>query len=975
MDISLRTLCEALKKIITQLKPQQNPLSFLLLIGKMHQGKTALLKQSSLQEWTLGENNLAKIFYNQHGIILELNESWVNQNENLLAYSFKHINRCHSFIKISGIIFCVDSRELLLTEAAQLPEMCQNHTQLLNRFSQALGYRVDLTLVLSKLDTLAGFSEFFQAEHPGNLQKPLGFSLQEFSKRSAFFTDYKQHYDQMIEVLGQQIISKLHPARSTIKRTLIREFPLQLACLRVPVQSLLQQIPTQLLSPRAVYFTSAEQGGVSVDRVNKKIQHEYELTVQDQFLQSNNFRAYFIEDAIIAMQEGSKCIVSAIPNRHKIIAAGALVAVLGVLVSINFHHLQTARLLDEASKELLAYEALSSQNSDKPTALYHLTQAELKLDMVSTSFFPHPGIDQLKVTIHDSTAHKLHDVFLPDLITSLEQIINNATQTHYARYQALKIYLMLGEPEHFSEKEVVKWFTQYWHQENPSALNNDIQVALLHNVLKQPFQAITVNQQYIVDARNYLNALPATYLYYSLAKDQLPKETITLEVGGFELANRLLPIYFTKEGFKQVSAILPEIANQLQQENWVLARQDLNNLPQQIEEAYYFDYVSWWQNFIRRTHPLHYQGYHQARKLIQDLHQKQSFTRLVNYIQQQTSPDENASAVMFNQKIANQFTTINLLSESSTQELMQNIDELDKFLTTLSLVSDQGQTVFELTRARFQGDNLSDPLSALYNKTRRLPEPVATWAKQIADDTWFIFINESRHYLNKQWQKHVFDTYQKTLASRYPFDPQQQNEVLISDFDHFFSPQGELNNFISYYLKPFIDTSHAQWQAKEMNGYVMPISSDTINELIRANVISNMFFDKDTDHSRIDFSLQKINLDPVIATLQLTVGETAMTDNQNSDSYSTFIWPQNDAKLLLNSIDGNHYELSETGVWAFFKMLQKVNVLVDNDDSASLQILFEVNGNSGRYLLKTQNQINPFSPGVLTGFNLQRKIA
>jgi len=52
-----------------------------------------------------------------------------------------------------------------------------------------------------------------------------------------------------------------------------------------------------------------------------------------------------------------------------------------------------------------------------------------------------------------------------------------------------------------------------------------------------------------------------------------------------------------------------------------------------------------------------------------------------------------------------------------------------------------------------------------------------------------------------------------------------------------------------------------------------------------------------------------------------------------------------------------------------------VNVLVDDQNSANLEILFEINGNSGRYLLKTQNQVNPFIPGVLSGFGLKENIA
>lgn len=45
------------------------------------------------------------------------------------------------------------------------------------------------------------------------------------------------------------------------------------------------------------------------------------------------------------------------------------------------------------------------------------------------------------------------------------------------------------------------------------------QLALLKLLLSKPPQNILVKKQVISDARNYLNALPTSYLYYSIAKD------------------------------------------------------------------------------------------------------------------------------------------------------------------------------------------------------------------------------------------------------------------------------------------------------------------------------------------------------------------------------------------------------------------------------------------------------------------------
>ncbi|HHF7345105.1 TPA: type IVB secretion system protein IcmF [Legionella feeleii] len=974
MDKSLTVLCDALKKILGYLKPQNNAISFLLITGKVNQGKTALLRQSNLTHYPVDTEGRANFFYNQHGVILELGETWLNQSENLLAYTLKQLNRCHNNVRISGIILCINSNELLLAEPVQLVEQCKSHAQLLERFGHALGYSVEGFILLTKLDTLAGFCEFFQSDHASELAKPLGFSLDYTKQRSKILVNYRQQFDQMLEVLSQQIINKLHPARSSAKRTLIREFPLQLASLRVPVQSLLQNLPIQLLRIQAIYFTSAEQGGHSIDRLNKKIQHEYALTVQDKFPQSNNYRPYFIEGALKACQEQTKRHIRQTSTIQKLLT-GLTAGILGLsFVGIVHQHFKTSKLLDEASKELLAYESMLGQVNDKTAALYHLSLAATKLQQIPSNILSVPVIEQLKTQLHSNTKHRLRDNFLPELLSYVEKTISDPAQTQIARYQALKIYLMLGEPEHYSESEVTNWFSQYWQTNNQSS-NLAKQLLLLKDALKQPMQPVVINRQLVSDARNYLNALPATYLYYSLAKSNFSSEKQDLEMNGFELASKELPVYYTKAGFKEVIMLLPKLATQLQHENWVLARQDLNNLPALLEEAYYFEYVTWWQNFIRRTKPQHYQDYQQARQLTQTLHQNNSINKLIELIQQQTSPELTEDDALFNQKVANQFMYLNLLSNSATNELSQNINELEKFLTTLSLINDQGRTIFDLTKTRFQGGTLSDPLSTLYNRARQLPEPVSTWAKQLADDTWFIFINESRTYLNKQWQQSVYKEYQTTIANRYPLDPSKKDEVTLGDFDRFFAPHGVLNVFVNNYLKPFLDTSTPQWQPKELNGYVLPISSEITNELIRANVITNMFFPEETETSKIEFSLQKINLDPVVSNLQLTIGKTTLTDNQSSDSYTLFSWPQTDAKLTLYSIEGNHYELEEVGPWAFFKMLEKVNVLVDSNDSASLQILFEVNGNSGRYLLKTQNQINPFSPGILTGFILKSDVA
>ena len=972
MDNSLRALCDAIKKILSQLKPQSNQLSFIVITGINDQGKSALLKQSAMEVMPVFSEQNAKIYFNQQGIIVELGESWLTNSKTLLQNTLKQLNRCNRHLKITGLILCVDVNDLLIAEPTECTEKRKAHLQLLERLGTNLGYQVELALIFTKMDTLAGFTEFYQMDHATELSKPLGFSLDCINQTRKKIEMYSQQFNQLIEQLSHQVISKMHPVRSTIKRSLIREFPLQLSSLGAPIQALIQGVSPKLFHLHSLYFTSAEQGGVSIDRLNKKIQHEYALIVQDTFPQATNFRAYFVEGALKSIQE--QC--SQVPqiravSQKPIIAIASSIAVFSLLL-LSYNHYKTAHLLDETSKELLAYDTLKNQGHNGPQALYHLSKAADSMEHISANSVSLPTVHQLKLNLHNNAKHKLEGEFLPSLTNELEQVITSPSNTPITRYKALKIYLMLGQSEHFSEIEVYDWFKQQW-QKSPDS--NKKQLILLKNTLSKPLRNVQIKPQVISDARNYLNALPTSYLYYSIAKESFPIAKQKIAVEGFNLSTNDLPVYFTKTGFTTVIKDIPNISSKLQSENWVLARQDLAQLNNLLIQAYCFDYVTWWQMFIKKSQPLHYQDYQQGRQIVKSLQQSDAIAKLIALVQQETKPDLSDNGTSnFNQFVAHKFTDLNLTSSTSIKELGLRINELEHFISTLSVINDGGKTAFSLTKSRFINENSTDPVSALFMQSRQLPEPLSSWAKQLAGDTWVILIKDTRQYINQQWQQTVYREFQNTIAQRYPFDSRQNQEIQIKDFNHFFSTHGVLNTFSEQYIKPFLDVSSAEWKTKSVNDFVMPISNDAIDEIIRANIITNMFFPAHSDESKIEFSLQKISLDPVVASLKLEIGTIKLTDTQSSESFIQFTWPQNNARLALDSIEGNHYELAEQGTWAIFKLLEKVNVLVDEQDSSSLQILFEVNSNSGRYLLKTNNQVNPFTPGILNGFSLNEAI-
>lgn len=970
-DDSLNTICHALKVVFSLLKPKLNPLAFVLLIGRQHQGKSTLLQRSELTAYPI-PNEDTSLYYNAEGVILELSESWLSQQQGLLSHIIKKLNRIHPAVQITALCFCIDVQSFFHLEHDETRKFGEKQAHWLKRFVESLDYPVGVSVLLTKCDGLAGFTPFFQSEHPTDWLKPLGFSIDSRLSLQLVLRQYRVQFDKMVEGLGRQVLSKIHAVRSGTLRTQIREFPLQLASLRAPLQALVESFMAANIHLQGLYWMSASSFADPVDRLYHKFADDYGLMVHPHASSMRAHPAYFVRGAfeqIFTQNKKMRMYWSQAMQWTMRSGFSVFIVLLGV---IFYQHMKTTGLLDSTSQELLAYEMLIKSGQKPTAATYHLSQALRSLNTIPYPMQYLKGVQKLQTVLKTLTHQTLEQRFLPDLLLTLEQQMRSPQSTPVEQYEALKTYLRLTDAAHFSAPAIQDWFETYWSQHPPQSPSKAR--ALLREVLAHPSQHIQLNQQLVRDVRNHLTALPEGYFYYSLAKKRMVGAETAIGVPGLILSHATLPKAYTKQGFPKELSRLHEMGNALVQERWVLQQADMSQIPTLLVQAYCFEYVTWWKQLMKQSHLPEVENFKQAQQLAERLYQQDAFTKLIQLVQQNTSPIQGEDASVFNEKIVPQFTSLNFISPGAIRDLNQAVHEMSGFLSTLSLVHDEGQTAFSFVKTRFQDENYSDSLSLLYQRANGLPEPASEWVKGLADSVWAMLIQQGRTYLNQRWKTQVFEPYEMNIAHHYPFDAIQTQEVTLDAFDRFFSPYGVLAMFVQENVKPFIDTTQAQWKPKTRDGLMMPISEDMMNELIRANVISNMFFPEGVSRAQINFSLEKVSLDPVVSHLSLALGNSLLEDDQQSHSIVEFQWPAQQATLKLDSIEGGHFDISEDGMWAFFKMLQKVNVLVDPEDASSLQILFEINGNAGRYVLKTKNQINPFSPGILDGFTLNSAI-
>ncbi|MDP3560109.1 MAG: type IVB secretion system protein IcmF [Legionellaceae bacterium] len=972
MDNSVRSLCQSLRQVLDSLHPQHHTCSFVLLVGAHLQGKTTLLQHSGMTECLLENIERVRLFYNQQGVVLELGDLWLQETPMLLRDILKQLNTVHKAVRISGVMFALDVQELLHTQGVadnhELVQHIDPHLRLMRRVIQELGYPIDTFLVLTKMDSLAGFCDFFQRQER---EDPLGFSFSnDLNSAGMLQNEYKQGFDTLITALNASVIKKLHRVHSQVRRTHIREFPLQFSCIRKPLYLFLQMLLQHQVQVKAVYFTSAQQSDYVFDRLSSKIQKAYALMLPDRWVQSTQVKTHFVQETVsacLSQTQTQPMITHPLIQRWVSIGGSVFIFLIAVL---GYTHWNTSALLGEAQQALSAYG--TAHHKHETAALYYLSHAEKLLNQVDETWMPLGAVHDIQQLIQGHIAVRLEQEIIPQLLAQLERVMTSQRLPIAERFQALRTYVMLFDPHYFSQPEISAWFQQY---DKTHPQDQDMyRLRLSERALAHPIAHKLFREKMVADIRMQWEALPPSFIYYQLAKAYFPQNTEAVpDVLGISFPMKNIPEYYTREGFENMQRMWPQIIAHMQADAWVLGRP----LPQEVqtilETAYVGDYKASWTRWMTGIQPSHLYNYKEGQQTLDVLQSSQGLEKVIAWLQTNIGPT-SVSSSLFNKEIASQFTYLNAIGSPSIQAFQGALQETSRFVGLLSLVDDGGKTTFELVKQRFTNTMATDPLSQLYRQAQQLPEPLSLWAKQLADDIWILSIQAARAYINQAWEKAVYIPYTEQIAHHYPFDSLEAPDVSMTAFNGFFAPSGTFMQFMNETILPFIDTSSAEWKPKEVNGLRLPIIEEAMNEFIRANVISKMFFAQGASSSMIEFSLQKISLDPVVARLQLSIGDTQLKDNQTSESFTTFHWPAVDAKLRLDSIEGKHYELDESGAWALFRMLQKVNVLVDAEDSTSLQILFEINGNSGRYVLKTNNPINPLSPGILEGFVLAKTV-
>lgn len=975
-----------------------------LVIGTAHSGKSAFLQQTELNmiQGTSEDNSTCNTWFSQEGVFIELpsitldNMDIEASENNYLIQNFLQMLKTHRSKKPFDNILLTINLVAFIHEYDRYVQYLENlKKQLQILLSPYLSNETGIYIVFTHMDRIAGFCDFFSEFSSQYQHQALGYLLEDYSSKKKLMEQHEKKYDRLLNRLHENLVALLHKTRNNLTRYLIREFPQQLESLRNMIRSSLSltaDIHEPTLKVKGLFFTSACQSGLCIDRITLPISQSYQLTLPTHFPQAHKTQPYFIKGItkmIAADTTPRDTRFARYQREHKLLAyLGGSAVVMGLLL-MGFGYYTSVNHIEHAHSDILQYQSFTQKFAQDNTIqtfipeLEYLANARQSINAIQPWFIPLKDFNKTKHWINAQYKKTLAQQFLPQLARQLEDQLLHETNPAL-QYATLKAYLMLGEPQFLDLAYLKNWLYRSLHLSSEKAL----ETALL-----QPFPGIALNTQIIDQVRANLNLLPTDYLIYMIIKNN-PPEYIPFSNNAFTYplsSKKGISSFYTRIGFeKTYNQTIPTITQSIIQNNWILKNplflsSNLKSLTEQIQHLYVSDYLNWWQLFIYHIQPKAFNTLTEAADYFKTLAQTHpsSFANMLAFIQSNTrafasNRSKSAALQVFNTQIAEQLKAINDVSPQSIDMVSPTFNALSRYFAIVSTSNDSQILILNTARQRFLNPTQDGALNQLRSASQSLPAPLNQWLNQMATNTWYLILSETKNAINQQWKKNVLPQYTQNITNRFPLSTFSEQEISLENFSSFFNHQGTLQIFFDEYLKPFLNTSQAQWIAKKVDNLALPFRPETIAAFERANVIREMFFPLKAQKPSVQFTLQSTDLQPIISRIIFDINGQSLIASQSHKNTQSFTWPgdytNTPVTLTIQSISGENFQATEYGAWGLFRLLSHANVFPISQDTRKLQLILDVNGNAAQYLLQARNPVNPFIPNILQGFELGQEL-
>jgi len=548
---------------------------------------------------------------------------------------------------INGVILSVSVADLLEQTPTERALHARALKQRVQELKNRLGVVFPVYMVLTKTDLLEGFTETFGMLTESEREEVLGmtFELDPVTDSDALATRFEEAFDGLIERLSHFALHRVQQERTTEATRRLYHFPKQVALLRAPVWTLINEVfcpsayeDTALL--RGVYLVSAEQAGQGYDRVSQLVDDEFGLTpsrVEPEPVTASQ-QGFFLRrlfDSIVFSEHGLVRPDGQLRWRlrwlQRGVIAGLALVLSGTGVAWAFSYQWNKELIATYEHGLDEVAKASQEGAEDWVRLEQLLSQAASLPGVAGSDFPeggprYVGLDQgerLSQLGEGAYGRLLQHHFSAHLKNALEKALaNHSNNTEYL-YETLKTYLMLNRHKHLDPEQIREWFKTRLNRKLSGRINEGTRSRLQEHLERYLAlgHRLPLDAGRVQKAREQLARLPVDERAYerirlSARASSFPDFRLPLVLGSvvdrvFERRSgkpldEAIPALYTRNGFEGLfRPELERVAERLLAESWVYGEDsapfrnlDEAALKQGVRDRYFRDYVYRWRDLL-----------------------------------------------------------------------------------------------------------------------------------------------------------------------------------------------------------------------------------------------------------------------------------------------------------------------------------------------------------------------------------------
>ncbi len=1076
IDLMRERIEQAVKVVTKTYKGKRGlyDLPWYVLIGPPGTGKTTVLKQSGLEfplGDSLGSDSIAGVGGTRHcdwwfankAVLIDTAGRYTTQDSQEKVDS----KAWHGFLgllkkyrtqrPINGAIVTISLASVMSQTRTERSLHARAIKSRLQELKNQLGMQFPIYVLLTKMDLVAGFNEFFADLSKEEREELFGFMFpREVDDERGVISLFNKEFHGMLERLDARMLRILETEDDLDKRALIFEFPKQLRVLQANLDEFLAEIFAQnsFEEPaliRGVFMLSSVQEGLPVDKLMNESTNGLGLNRLALAKSQTGSHSYFVKnlfDKVIFKEQ-----LLGTVNRHyqkqsgwmrRGVYIGCTTLLLGASSLWFMSYKWNSRLIVDTNEQASHIDAMiGAQSLDFEADIVSAVETLDRLmtlplgkqsnygDADSVKRFGLYQGDKVSQAASNAYSDALTQYYAPLLLDSLVSEMESNQQHREYLYETLKTYLMLFNPDKYQQDEVLAWFNFYFERQYPGELNADLRRRLLQHtqyLLGNDGQGFTYNTAAVTSAREVLTQMSLPERAYQRMKIQFSKShvpsfrlTDVLGPKGLEQFERAsgkplsqgISGFYTYNGFHSIFQIqINRTVKSLMEENWVYGDDlkgheiDQDSAIQGVQSRYYQDYVNEWKTLIEdiqlKQAPSLELATEQARVLsgverpIESLLraiQKEVALSKVSLSENQKAASEVAGKVAkvkfsntadrldmylpeengFNvalpgKEVESHFSEILRLGEQDFDDIQQAMVNLRSYLSDLSSSGNNQKIAY---KSILDGTVTQDVAASFARAKELLPRPFNQWLGELSQESVKFAESGSKDHLNQLWVTQVVRPYQRTIAGRYPFEPNASREVRLKDFKRFFGYGGTLDAFFQEYLEPFVDTSKSRWRLEKEIG----VRPETLMVFQRAQRIRQSFFESDNS-LRVEFGMKPVYLDQHITRFVLELGGQDLVYKHGPARAKSLSWPagQDQTRIVFTPPESKR-EIAHTyeGEWGIFKLLDQ-SLKARPESRKDNIVMIDLKGNKVQLELIPSSAINPFWSNEMERFRCPRAL-